>query len=194
MRVCAVAMALMLASAFGPRMALGAPTQKFIIDDTHTSALFKVSHLGFSNVYGLMGGAEGFIQFNEAQPEKSTFEISFKPETTHSLAAKRDDHLKKQDFFNAKQFPKITLKSKSIKKLDGNKYEVNGELTLHGVPKPLKVIFTHFKTAKDPWGKTRFGGEAQFQITRTEFNMTYMSKAEELGDTVDLIVNVEAVR
>lgn len=163
------------------------------VDSSHASIVFKVNHLGFSNVYGLIPGLEGTIVFDEAKPEKSTFDLKLPVDKIHSGAAKRDEHLMKPDFFNAKQFPTILIKSKSVKK-NGNKLDVVADVTMLGVTKPVSFTFNRMKTGKDPWGKDRTGGETAFKIKRTDFGMSYMSKPGEVSDEVELMISLEATK
>jgi polyisoprenoid-binding protein YceI len=167
--------------------------QTYKIDPSHTSVVFKVNHMGFSNVYGMIGGADGKIMLSESKPETSTFEISVKPETLTTLEKKRDEHLKGPDFFNVKQYPAIQVKSKSVKKLTADQYEITADLTLMGVTKPIKFVFKRMKTGKDPWGKTRTGGETMLKVKRSEHKMTFMSGPSEVGDDVDLFISLEGI-
>ena len=163
------------------------------IDPGHTSIVFKADHMGFSNVYGIIGGAEGTIVHDEAKPENTKIDVTVKLDTLTTLEPKRDAHLKNPDFFDVKQFPTANLKSTSVKK-KGKAFEVKGDLTLHGVTKPVSFTFTQMKTGKDPWGNTRTGGEAKFKIKRSDFGMTFMSKPGEVGNEIELIVNVEGTK
>lgn len=165
----------------------------YTIDPTHTSIVFKVNHMGFSNVYGTFSGAEGKMTIDEKAPEKSSFDITVKADSVSTNNQKRDDHLKSPDFFNAKQFPTITLKSKTVKK-SGDKYDVTGDLTLRGVTKPVTFTFNRMKTGKDPWGNQRTGGEAVLKVKRTDFGVNFLSKPGEVGEEVELIVNVEGTK
>ena len=168
--------------------------QTFALDDTHASIVFKVSHLGFSSVYGMFGASEGKIMWDDANPSKSSFDITVKTDSLNTMNKKRDDHLKGPDFFNVKQFPAITLKSKSIKKIEGKKYEVTADLTMRGVTKPVTFTFVQGNTGKDPWGNTRTGGEANFTVKRSNFGMSYMNKPGEIGDDVDMMIALEGIK
>lgn len=170
-----------------------AQTTTYKVDPSHTSAVFRIDHMGFSPVMGIIGGADGKIVVDEKDPSKSTFEVSLKVDTLNTLDKKRDEHLRSPDFFNAKQFPTINLKSKSVKK-NGDKFDIVADLTLHGVTKPVSFTFTQMKTGKDPWGKVRTGGEAVLNIKRSEYAMTYMNKPGEVGDNVEIRVSIEAVK
>lgn len=173
---------------------LWAEVANYKVDSSHASIVFRVSHLGFSSVYGMIPGAEGTFKFDQAKPENSSLEVSVKADAINSFDKKRDDHLRGPDFFNVKQFPKITLKSKSLKKVGDKKYEVVADLSMHGETKPVTFVFDLLKVGKDPWGKDRIGGETKFSVKRSEFKMTYMNKPEELGDSVEMIVSLEGVK
>jgi polyisoprenoid-binding protein YceI len=165
----------------------------YTIDPAHTSIVFKVNHMDFSNVYGMFTEADGKITVDEKAPEKSSFEVTIKADSVFTHQKKRDDHLRSPDFFNVKQFPTITLKSKSVKK-SGDKYDVTADLTLHGVTKLVNFTFTRMKTGKDPMGATRTGGEGHLKIKRTDFGMNFMSKPGEVGDEIELMFGVEGVK
>ncbi len=164
------------------------------VDEAHASIVFKANHLGFAYVYGKFGTTEGTINWDEKAPEKSTFEIKTKAESLNTLNSKRDDHLRGPDFFNAKQFPEIVLKSKSIKKAGKNKYNVTADLTMLGKTKPISFVWTQMKTGKDPWGNERTGGETTFKVKRSDWGMTYMTKPGEISDEIELLVSLEAVK
>lgn len=174
-------------------VAFAAPVN-YKLDEGHAAIVFKASHLGFSNVYGMFGASEGKITWDADKPEASSFEIKTKADSISTLNAKRDDHLKGPDFFNAKQFPEIILKSKSVKKLGKDKFEVKADLTMHGATKPVMLVFHQMKTGKDPWGNDRTGGETTFKVKRSDFGMTYMNKPGEISDEIEIIVSVEATK
>ncbi len=168
--------------------------QKFKIDESHTSVVFKISHLGFSYTYGQFPGVDGSFTINEAKPEASTLEVNLDVDkiTTHN--AKRDKHLKSPDFFNSKQFSKITFKSKSVKKTGANKYEISGDLTMHGVTKPLTLTFSRSRTGSDPWGNTRTGGDTSFKVKRSDFGMNFMQGENQVGDEVEIMISLEGIK
>lgn len=173
--------------------AFAAPVN-YKLDEGHASIVFKATHLGFSNVYGMFGTSEGKITWDAEKPDASSFEVKTKVDSITTLNAKRDEHLKGNDFFNAKQFPEIVLKSKSIKKAGKDKYDIKADLTMHGVTKPVTFVFTHMKTGKDPWGNDRTGGEATMKVKRSEFGMTYMAKPGEISDEIEIIVSIEGTK
>ena len=115
-----------------------------------------------------------------------------KVESIDTHNAKRDQHLKSPDFFNAKQFPAITFKSKQVKKSSKDTYEVTGDLTIHGVTRPVTVKVTNTGSGKDPMGANRIGFETIFTIKRSDFGMKFMLGP--VSDEIRLIVSIEGIR
>jgi len=186
MRMLLVALSFFSAGAF-------AQVSTYKVDPSHTALVFRVNHMGFSMVYGMFSGVDGKFVIDEKSPDKSTFELTAKVENLTTLDKKRDDHLKGPDFFNMKQYPTITMKSKKVKK-SGEAYDITADLTMHGVTKPITFSFKQMKVGKDPWGNTRFGGETVLNLRRADYNMTYMNKPGEVGDDVEIMVSVEGVK
>src|ERR1044072_29890 len=95
-----------------------AAVDKYAVDGAHASVVFKINHMGFSNVYGMFGDVTGEVAFDEAKPEASKMEFTIKADSVDTKNAKRDEHLKKPDFFDTKAHPTITFKSTAMKKID----------------------------------------------------------------------------
>lgn len=170
-----------------------APVQ-YKVDPAHASVVFKINHLGFSYVYGLFTDISGRFVWDEKSVGKSSIFIVVKTESVNTGVPKRDDHLRGPDFLNVKAFPEIRLTSKSIRSLGNGNYEVVAQLDMNGVSKDVTFNFHHMKSGKDPWGKMRTGGEAAFKVKRTDFGMKYMSGPGEIGDDVELMIGLEAVK
>lgn len=164
----------------------------YSLDPVHSSFIFKIKHMNVSNLYGRINGGTGTLVIDDADPTKSTIEIELKPENIDTFNDKRDQHLKGPDFFNAKQFPTITFKSKAVKKVDDSTLEVTGDFTLLGVAKEVTGKFTKIGAAKDPWGGFRTGYEGALTIKRSDFGMKQMLEA--VGDDVPITVSIEAVK
>lgn len=162
------------------------------IDGGHSRVTFRITHFGASPFYGQFPGVSGTMVLDDADPTKSTINISVAVDSVDTFNEKRDAHLKGADFFNAAQFPTMTFKSTKVAKKSDKVLTVTGDLTLHGVTKSVTVDFERIGTGKDPWGGTRTGGEAIFTIKRSDFGITYMPDG--LGDEVKLIVAVEGVK
>jgi polyisoprenoid-binding protein YceI len=105
---------------------------------------------------------------------------------------KRDTHLKSPDFFNAGEYPLVSFKSKSVKKLSENTYAVSGDLALLGKTRPITVEVHATGAGKDPWGNFRRGFVTSFSIKRSDFGMDFMMGG--VSDEVHLTVSVEGIR
>ena len=107
--------------------------------------------------------------------------------------AKRDNHLKSPDFFNAKQFPNITFESTAVKKTGAHTYRVTGKVTLHGVTKPIAVNLVRNRTGKGPMGHIHTGVDMTFKVKRSDFNMNFMQGKDMIGNDVTLMVSAEGI-
>ncbi len=173
-----------------PSLALAAETYK--LDPAHTSIVFRVKHLGVSYVYGRINGPTGFFVFDESSPSKSAIEVQVETKNVDTALEKRDTHLKEPDFFNAEDYPNISFKSKSVKRLKEAVYEVSGDLTFLGKTRPITIEVRDSGAGKDPWGGFRRGFETAFTIKRSDFGMDFMMGG--VSDEVNLIVSVEGIR
>ncbi len=164
---------------------LAALGDSYALDPVHCSAIFRIKHNNTSYVYGRINAPEGTLTYDPAKPEASSFDITMKAANIDTNNAQRDTHLKSASFFNAKEYPELTFKSKSVKKADGDSLEVTGDLTIHGVTKPLTVKLDHTGD-----GAGTIGFEATFTINRNDFDIKEMPGA--LGDDVRIMVAFEA--
>ena len=140
-------------------VASAAHAQTFKVDPQHSSIVFKSKHIDTSYVFGRFNEFGGTVTV-DADPTKMAFDITAKTESIDTGNAKRDTHLKSPDFFSAKEFPNISFKSTSVKSAGENKYEVAGDLTLHGVTKPITVTIEKVGQSNNP----QFAGQC---INRT---------------------------
>ncbi len=167
------------------------------IDPTHSEADFSIRHLAISNVHGRFGDFKGTVVYDEADVTKSSVDAAIDVSTVNTGVAQRDNHLKSADFFDAAKYPAMTFKSKSVKK-DGNGFDIDGDLTLHGVTKPVTLkVDAPSKEQIGQDGKTRSRGfEATAMINRKDFglnwNGTLKSGDSALGDDVKIEISVEA--
>lgn len=179
------------ASMFLGSQAFAADTYQ--VDSVHSFVNFRIQHLQVSYTYGRFNEPKGTLTIDEADASKSTLEFSVDVEKVDTGNAGRDAHLKKSDFFSAAEFPTITFKSTAVKKVDDKTWEVTGDLSLHGVTKPLTIKVT--RTGTGPGmkpGETRTGLETVFTIKRSDFGMNYM--VPKIGDEVTLAVGIEGIK
>lgn len=166
-----------------------AAAQDYALDPGHSAVVFRISHLGLSHTWGRFNEVSGTLNLTDPNPGVS---VKINANSVDTGVAKRDEHLRGPDFFSVKQFPEISFVSKTIKAIDDKTYEVSGDLTLHGVVKPIVVKIQKLGEGKTPFGDVRLGVEAVFQIKRSEFGMKHM--LEGIGDDVMLVVSLEGVR
>jgi polyisoprenoid-binding protein YceI len=214
-----LAAALGLAIAIGVAgwsLAAGAP-DSYVVDPAHTSATFRIEHLGISWVSGRFNEVSGKCAIDKTDPTKSTFEVTIKATSIDTNNAQRNEHLRSEDFFNVKQFPEMTFKSTSVKRAattqpaaagastkpaqdypkpqpaDANAvHEVTGDFTMHGVTKPVTFVLRGGKEAELPKGTQRIGFFTEFSLKRTDYGMDKLPGA--VGDEVKIAVSFEAVK
>jgi polyisoprenoid-binding protein YceI len=161
------------------------------IDTTHSSVVFKVKHLGTANFYGRFNGVTGTLDFDPANPTAAKVNVEIPTQNVDTGNTQRDDHLRSPDFFDAKQFPTLSVASTKVTKVGEHHYEVAGNLTLHGVTKPVTLKVEHTGSGKHPRsGKDLIGFEARATIKRSDFGMQFM--VGPLSDDVEIILAIEA--
>lgn len=168
--------------------------EKFILDPTHASVLFGVSHLGFSKTFGRFNTIEGAFTLDPEAPEKSSVVVAMDAASLDTNHAKRDEHLRGPDFFDVSKYPTLTYKSTAVK-LTGEKTAlVTGDLTLHGVTRPVPLEVTLINSGVHPMDKTKTvaGFSARGTLKRTDFGMGYAAPV--LGDEVEIIIEVDAIK
>ena len=184
-----VLLALVGALALGP-VAAAAPVN-YEVDTVHSSLIFRIKHLDVGFTYGRFNDFSGKMVVDEASPAGSSVEITAQIASVDTNNAKRDQHLRSPDFFNANQFPTMTYKSTAVSK-SGDEYSVQGNLTLHGVTKAVTIKMKKTGEGKDPRGNELIGFEGTMTIKRSDFGMDKMSQA--VGDWVWITVAVEAIK
>jgi polyisoprenoid-binding protein YceI len=171
---------------------LASAIDTYEVDSEHSAVVFRIKHLGITYVYGRFNELSGTLKIDDQTAANSSVQISAKTASVDTAVAKRDDHLRNPDFFDAEKFQTISFSSKSFKKLDQDTYEVSGAMNLHGITRPLTVSVQHTGSGKDPWGGYRTGYEATFTIKRSDFGMTTMLNG--VGDEVRITLSIEGIR
>ena len=171
----------------------------FVIDGTHSTVGFKVTHLMVSKVRGHFDTFEGAIQLDPADTTKSSVEVSIDVASINTGNDDRDNHLRAPDFFDAEKYPKITFKSTSIEKTGDTSYIATGDLTIRDTTRKVALPFEMSGPVTDPWGNTRIGIEIEpVTIDRQDYGVSW-SKAMDAGgvvvsDDVTLDLAAEAVQ
>jgi polyisoprenoid-binding protein YceI len=170
----------------------------YTIDTQHSAAQFKVRHMMIANVKGEFDKVTGTVEFDPADPAKSSVEASIDVNSISTRETDRDNHLKSADFFDAANFPTITFRSTGVAK-DGGGYKVTGDLTIHGVTKPVTLeVESITDEVKDGWGFLRRGLEATTKIDRRDFGLVFNIPMDGggmvVGDTIHITIDIEMTR
>ena len=169
------------------------------IDPQHSAAQFKVRHMMIANVKGEFDKVSGTVEFDPSNPAASQVDVSIDVASISTRETARDNDLKSAHFFDVANYPTITFKSTGVAASGEGEYEVTGDLTIHGVTKPVALKVESFtEEVKDPWGLMRRGATATTHISRAEFGMHFNMALETggvlVGDKVDITLDVEMTR
>jgi len=169
-----------------------AAKENYTIDPLHTFPNFTISHLGFSTMHGRFGATSGKLTMDQ-EKKTGSVEIVIDAASVNTGFQKRDDHLRSPDFLNAAEFPEIAYKSTKVT-INGDKATVEGNLTIKGVTKPVKLDVSHIFCANNPMKKEEYrcGFDATAGIKRSDFDVTFALPA--IGDDMHLMLEVEAIR
>lgn len=173
-------------------LAGAAQAETYEIDPAHAYAIFKIDHLGIAPSYGQFVKIGGSFAYDAAAPDKSTVTVEIDPDSIFTGNKKRDDHLKSPDFFDTKQFPKLTFQSTAFKKAGEDTFTVNGNLTMHGQTRPVTVTVKKTGAGKDPWGNDRVGMETTFTVNRMDYGINFMPDG--LGKDVTVMLSIEGIK
>lgn len=170
----------------------------FAVDPAHSDVQFKVRHLGFSKVTGSFGTFEATVQMDPDRLETLQAEAIIKTDSVYTGDEKRDAHLRSGDFFEAETYPELTFRSTGVRNVSGDKFELEGELTIRDVTKTVVLDGVFLGTARDPWGGERVAFEAQTKINRKDFGLTWNTVLETggvlVGEDVEIMLDVQAVQ
>ena len=173
---------------------LMAQATKWTVDKTHSNIKFAVTHMVVSTVEGNFKNFDGTVE--NSKPDFSDAVVNFTVDVTsvNTESEMRDNHLKGDDFFNSVKYPQMTFKSTSVKSLGGNKYQLNGNLTIRDVTKPVTFDVTYGGTVKTQMG-TKAGFKAKTTINRFDYNLKWNNALEAgslvVDKEVEIAINLE---
>jgi len=173
-----------------------ADVETFEIDPAHSNIGFKIKHL-FTYVSGRFDEVQGSFVIDPQKPETASVKVSIPAKSINTGVKMRDDHLRGPDFFDVEKYPTLTYVSKSVKRTGENTADVEGDLTLHGVTKPVPLKVTFQGKGPGMQGETRSGWQAVGKLKRSDFGMTWGKAIEGtplVGDEVEIVIDVEAVK
>jgi polyisoprenoid-binding protein YceI len=164
------------------------------VDNAHTKVGFSTTHLMVSDVEGYFKKVTATIKTSKMDFSDAVAEMTAQVNSVFTDNEQRDGHLQSPDFFDAAKFPTITFKSTSFKKGTGNNYTVTGNLTMHGVTKPV-TLNAMARIAENPMSKkTTAGFKITGKINRKDFGIGASIPSEMVGEEIDLIINAEFIK
>ncbi len=173
-------------------------TTQWDFDLSHSSVNFHVRHLMVSKVHGRFTKWSGPLALDEQDLTKSQIDVSIDAASIDTREDKRDEHLRSADFLDVASFPAITFKSTQIEREGEDTYRVLGDLTIHGVTRPVALEVEGGARVTDPWGGTRTGFSAKTSISRKDFGLTWNVALEAggflVGDKLDITLEIEAIK
>lgn len=167
----------------------------YTIGADHSAVTFKIRHL-FSKTPGNFNQFEGTIEYEPGQPESWKTQAVIQAASIDTNVEKRDNHLRSKEFFDVEKFPTITFKSAKVTDVTDKGAKLHGDLTIHGVTKPVVLDLAIHGVGDDPWGNTRAGFTATTTIDRKEFGITWNQPVVGglmLGDEVEITLEVEGL-
>ncbi len=161
------------------------------IDPVHSQALFSVRHAMISTVRGHFNVISGHLHIDEENSSNSWVDAQADASSINTRDERRDGHLQSPDFFDVAKYPTITFKSNKVEHVGGTNYKVTGDLTMHGVTKPVTFDAEYGGQGKDPYGMQRVGISVRGKINREDWGLTYNAALEAGGVLVSKDVNIE---
>ncbi len=168
------------------------------IDPAHTNVEFTVRHMMISNVKGQFQKTAGTITANGNHAASAKIDVTIDASSIDTRVQRRDAHLKSPDFLDVAKYPTITFKSTKVEAARPNKWKVTGDLTIHGVTKPVVLEVEGSGAPIQVMGDTRAGASATAKIKRSDFGLSWNKALESggvlVGDEVAISIDVEAVK
>lgn len=158
----------------------------------HAFINFKISHLGYSWLYGGFNDFDGSFTWDADKPEASEVSVVINTASVDSNHAERDKHLRSDDFLSVGDHPQATFKSTGVEMTGDETANITGDLTLNGVTRPVVLEARFIGAGEDPWGGYRAGFAGSTTLKLKDFDIT-----KDLGPAsqeVELILSVEGIR
>lgn len=171
----------------------------YIIDYAHNKVGFEIAHMMISNVDGKFNDYEASFEYDEKTNILKNVKSKIKVESIDTENKKRDDHLRSEDFFDAKKYPFIEFQSiEEVKIKPGETKKLKGKLTIKGIQKDIILDVKYIGKLKDPEGKERIGYTAETKINRKDFGITWNKVLETgglvVGEEVHIILKGEGIK
>ena len=161
------------------------------VDPAHSFIQFRIQHLGYSWLIGRFNNLNGSFTYDASNPSQSNIQVVIDTRSIDTNHTKRDKHLRSEDFLETDTYPKATFTSTAFEG-DANGGKLTGDLTLHGVTRPITLEVSKISEGDDPWSGYRAGFEGTTLLTRSDYGMDY-----DLGpasQSMELELYIEGIR
>jgi polyisoprenoid-binding protein YceI len=165
---------------------------QYKVDAIHSSIVFRIKHMGVSYCYGRFNKVSGVFNLDAQDPAASEIDVTVESGSIDTASEQRDQHLRSPDFFDAAKYPTIRFRATKTGRQGSGPFTVTGNLTLHGVTRPVTVEIEAVGSGKGMLGEVRSGMETLFTIRRSDFGMDKM--VGPVGDDVRMMVSLEGIR
>ncbi|WP_324719616.1 YceI family protein [Salinimicrobium sp. HB62] len=163
-------------------------------DKAHSQVSFGITHMGISEVEGLFREFDATIEAAEEDFSDAKYTVEIKVPSVDTGVEMRDNHLRNADFFDAEKYPEMTFVSTSSEKVGEGKYKVTGDLTFHGITKPVTLDVWHRGTVENQQGNKISGFAISGTIKRSDFDLGPGFPEAVLSDEVLIDVDAEFKR
>ena len=168
------------------------------IDNAHSEVTFSVRHMMMSKVRGRFNSFRGTIDFNEAEPARSTVNVEIDVDSIETRDAQRDGHLRSADFFDVANYPLMTFVSTRVEPTSNNTGRIVGDLTIRGVTREVVLDVEYAGQSKSPWGSTSAGFHAETKINRKDWGLNWNQALETggilVGEEVTITIELELIK
>jgi len=176
----------------------GLPAQaaRYVIDTQkhHAFITFKIKHLGYSWLLGRFDSFSGDFSYDEKHPENNKVAVSIAVDSIDTNHAKRDKHLRSDDFFDVARFPTARFVSTSYEDLGSGHGLLKGQLSLHGVTREIAINIRQIGTGPDPWGGYRRGFEGTTTLHLSDYHFAKAAMLGPVAEDVELYLSIEGIR
>jgi polyisoprenoid-binding protein YceI len=172
-------------------------TEVYDIDPAHSTVGFSVKHMGISTVPGKFAKFKGTVTLEKHESTAARVEAVIESASIDTGIEARDKHLKSADFFDVAKYPEIRFVSTKVSPMKDGKFVMTGDLTLHGITRPVQLDAVFGGEAKDPWGGQRAACSATGTLDRKDFGLVWNKVLETggllVGEKVQISIEVEGV-
>lgn len=170
-----------------------AEAENYVLDPSHSQIVFSYNHLGYSTSYGMFGGIEGQIAFDQANPAASSVQVAFPVTTMLTGWQARFDHFMSPDFFGATEDKTVSFKSTAIEVTGEKTAKITGDLTLNGVTKSVTLDAALTQAGEHPMEKKPWAGfTGTTTLLRSDYKLDMF--APYVSDEVQVMISVEAMK